>query len=375
MLKKFNLVVALNAFKESLNSVDASEIFAKNFKKGYPEAHVTVVPIGDGGDGTIDALAYNMQGDAEFKGFTVTGPLFQRVKARVLFIQNKSYIEMAEASGLKLVPPEQRNPFKTTSIGTGELVKHALNFGAEEIFIGVGGSATVDGGIGALSALGFVFLDKNDNPVKLTGEGLLKIRKIMVPNELPKAKITVLTDVKNPLLGEKGAARTYGPQKGATPQQVEVLEQGLRNLRDVVLNITGKDIDTHSAGAAGGIAGLMYGLLNAEIKLGIEVFLGLIGFGYTLKNADLVITGEGKFDAQTPFGKGPWGVVRFALRTDTPTIIVAGQIDYDAYQLPDNVSVFSILKGVVALKESIKKTSIYLGEFAYNLGKLLRNTR
>ena len=372
---EFKLVIALNAFKESLNSVDACEIFAAAFKKAFPEAQTVITPIGDGGDGTIDALAYNLRENAAFKEFEVTGPLFNPVKARILIIKNKAYIEMAEASGLKLVPPEKRNPYNTTSLGTGELIKHAIDSGIDEIFIGVGGSATVDGGIGVLSALGFRFLDRSGNPVKLTGEGLLKIRKIVPPERFPKAKITVLTDVRNPLLGEKGAARIYGPQKGATPQQVETLEKGLKNLRDIVLKTYQKDIDTEYAGAAGGIPGLMYGLLNADIKPGIEVFLKLIDFQNILQDADLVLTGEGKFDEQTLFGKGPWGVVKSAMKLNVPALIVAGQVDFEPERLPQNVSVFSILKQVEDLSICIKQTPIYLREFAYNLGKLLRDTR
>ena len=375
MSSNFKIVIALNAFKESLNSVEACEIFAKSFKQGFPEAQTVITPIGDGGDGTIDALAYNLREKAIFKEFRVTGPLFKPVTARILIVQKKAYIEMAEASGLKLVPPEFRNPFNTTSLGTGELIKHAESLGIEEIFIGVGGSATVDGGIGVLSALGFKFLDRDKNPVRLTGEGLQKIRKIAIPSELPKAKITVLTDVRNPLLGETGAARVYGPQKGASPEQVEILEQGLSILREVVLKTTSKDIDIESAGAAGGIPGLLYGLVNADIKPGIDVFLELINFENTLWDTSLVVTGEGKFDEQTLFGKGPWGVVKFASKKGIPTIIVAGQVDYESQNLPKNVSVFSLLRRVEDLNVCIRQTPVYLGEFAFNLAKLLRNTR
>lgn len=374
MPSKFKLVVALNAFKESLNSVEACEVFVNGFNSSFPQAQTVLTPVGDGGDGTIDALAYNLRENAEFKEFVVTGPLFKPVKARILVVRNKAYIEMAEASGLKLVPPEHRNPFNTTSLGTGELIKHAETLGVEEVFIGVGGSATVDGGVGVLSALGFKFLDKDDEPVKLTGEGLVRINKIANPNQMPKVKITVLTDVRNPLLGKDGAARVYGPQKGATPSQVELLEKGLKNLRRVVLNFTGKDIDIESAGAAGGIPGLMYGLLNAQIKPGIEVFLDLIEFENRLTGADLVVTGEGKFDEQTLFGKGPWGVVKFASKKNIPTIIVAGQVDFESQKLPPKVTIFSLLKSVEALDVCIKQTPSYLREFAYNLGKLLRDT-
>jgi len=375
MGNKFKLVVALNAFKGSLNSVDACETFTKGFKETFQDADTVVVPVGDGGDGTIDALAYNLRENAEFKEFRVTGPLFNPVRARILVVKNKAYIEMAEASGLKLVPPEQRNPFNTTTLGTGELIKYADNLGVDEVFIGVGGSATVDGGIGALSALGFKFLAKDGKPVKLTGEGLTKINKIILPDRLPSAKITVLADVRNLLLGETGAARVYGPQKGATPEQVETLEKGLKNLRELVLKTTGKDINTESAGAAGGIPGALYGLLNAEIKPGIDVFLELIEFEAILRDADLVITGEGKFDEQTLFGKGPWGVVKFAIRRNVPVLIVAGQVDFEAEKLPKNVSIFSLLKRVEDLDICIRLTPNYLRDFAYNLGKLIKNTR
>ncbi len=369
---KPKVVVALNAFKEGANAVAACHALASGLRKGCPRLHVLEVPIGDGGDGTLEALAANLPNRGEMREFVVTGPRFQPVRARALVFENRAYVEMAEASGLKQVPPEERDPYQTTSRGTGEVIQRLLEEGIQEVYLGVGGSATVDGGLGALSALGFQFLDDSGRPVEPTGRGLLHLAEIRVPDPFPQVRMTVLTDVQNPLIGPEGAAQVYGPQKGATPEQVKALEMGLKRLRDLVLEHTGVEINVPGAGAAGGIAGAFHGLLQARLASGIEVFLDLIQFDEKIQDARWVITGEGKFDRQTTFGKGPWGVIQHALRLQCPVIVAAGQIeDQGLEHLPDPVAVLSILRGLVDLREAIRATPRLLETFGLHLGRIL----
>ena len=371
-MARWKVVVALNAFKEGANAVEACQKFAEGLREGCPRLDVLEVPIGDGGDGTLEALAANLPGQGEMRTLEVPGPRFRPVQARVWVFGTRAYVEMAEASGLKQVPPEERDPYQTTSMGTGVLIQSLIEEGIQEIYLGVGGSATVDGGLGALSALGFQFLDRQGQPVDPTGRGLIEVQEIRPPEPLPEVKITVLTDVQNPLLGPDGAARVYGPQKGATPEQVEALEQGLSRLRALIQGLTGVDVNVPGAGAAGGIAGSFYGLIGAKLESGIEVFLDLIQFDRKIQGARWVITGEGKFDYQTAFGKGPWGVLQHALAQGIPVIVVAGQVeDEELHDLPEKVSVFSILRGITDLQTAIRATPHLLHTFGVHLGRLL----
>ncbi len=363
------ILAAPNSFKESLTAIRIAEIIAKTLESLH-SFRVLKLPVGDGGDGTLDAVVYS--GNGKFKKFKVHGPLMDEVEARIGLIGSKiSFIEMAEASGIKLVPVDKRDPLYTTTFGTGELILKAMELGIEEIILGVGGSATVDGGIGALSALGFKFLDGSGKEVPPTGEGLIRFRKIVPPEKLPDVRIKIAVDVMNPLLGKRGAVRVYGPQKGLKPEYFEPFENGLKRLRDKILKITGKDIDVPGAGAAGGIAGSFYGLLNASIESGIELVLKIIDFDSTLQDADLVITGEGKMDYQTLFGKAPFGVAKHAKSKGIPVIAVAGSVEDDEKLLSHFDALFPIVRGPVSLSSALKEAEKNLEKTILSIGKLL----
>ncbi len=322
------LVVAPNAFKESMSPVVAAHVM-RDAAAGSCFSEIVVIPIGDGGDGTLEALAEVVGG--ETVAVDVHDPLGNPIKATLLLWdgRKKAFVEMAKASGLALVPPELRNPVRTSTYGTGELIKAAIEMGAEEIIIGVGGSATVDGGLGALEALGFRFTDAKGAPVRRGGAGLLELSRFEPPSGFPKAvKIRIMADVRNPLLGTEGAARVYGPQKGASEAEVEMLEGGLERLAKIAKEMMGVDISTvEGGGAAGGIAAAFYGFLGASIENGGELFLELVGFDEKVRGASLVLTGEGKLDRQTAYGKGVAAVAKHASRLDIPVVAFAAIIE------------------------------------------------
>ena len=374
------VVIAPNAFKESLSSVEAARIIGDALQAASRRFEPLLLPIGDGGDGTLDALLFSADGKVVER--EVTGPTGASIRARLgLFRNGKvAFVEMAEASGLKLVPPEDRNPMHTTSYGTGELIRTALDLGAEEIIIGVGGSATVDGGIGALMALGIRFLDEDGKSVPLGGKGLLLVHQIDLSTRDPRldqVKLTIAVDVRNPLLGEKGAARVYGPQKGATPEQVEMLDAGLRNLSERIKETTGVDVTgLPGGGAAGGIAASFYGLLGAQVRDGIDLVLDLVGFDEALRDAHWVITGEGKLDEQTPFGKGPAGVAQRARRRNLPVLALAGHIEDEARPALQAIGItasLSVLRRPVSLPDALGNARSFLYETAYELGRLIES--
>lgn len=366
------IVAAPNSLKESLSAIEACEIIATTLEGLSSEFKVVKFPVGDGGDGTLEAVVYS--GKGTFKTFKVHGPLLTPVEARIGIISNGkvAFVEMAEASGLKLVPPEKRNPLYTSTLGTGELIKNVIELGIKDIILGVGGSATVDGGIGALFALGFKFLDEKGQEVSPDGRGLVNFRKIAPPPKIPDVRLKIAVDVMNPLLGEKGAVRVYGPQKGLKSEYFEQFEEGLARLRKEIKKLIGKDIDVEGAGAAGGIAGSFYGLLNAEIKSGIELVLEILNFDQLLQQGiDLVITGEGKLDYQTLFGKAPFGVASHAHKFDIPVIAIAGGIEDEDKLLEHFDSIFPIVRGPMSLSEALKTAKDNLRNTIRSIGSLI----
>lgn len=373
------VVIAPNSFKESLPSIEAAKEIGRGLLSSDPSLLLDICPIGDGGDGTLDALLYSANG--EKKMLRATGPLGKRKDAKIgLFEGGKiAYIEMAEAAGLKWVPEEKRNPLLTTTYGVGELISQTLDLDVSKIIVGVGGSATVEGGIGALSALGVRFLDEFGAPVTPNGEGLLNLRNIDLTNldqRLHKVKIEVATDVKNPLLGEHGAARTYGPQKGADEKTVKNLETGLENLARLLLEKTGRDISTLAGGgAAGGISATFVAAFDAEIKPGIDLILDLVKFDERIKDASFVITGEGKLDEQTLFGKGPIGVSEHSKNREIPVIALAGWIDVkerDIMREKGITFIYPILRRPSSLEEAIKSTKESLYFAGVELGYMFK---
>jgi len=320
-------VVAPDSFKGSLSSKKVAEAVEAGIRTVVPDADVIKVPMADGGEGTVEAVIAAVGG--RFITAKVMSPLMEQIEADFGLLDDgcTAVIEMAAASGLPLVPRQRRNPLKTTTYGTGQLVLEAIGLGCSRIIIGMGGSATVDGGVGMAQALGYGVFDSAGNPIKPGGGNLGLISRITRPERLDLAAIEVIaaSDVPNPLLGPEGAAPVFGPQKGATPEMVKQLEAGLAHLasiikRDLEVDVTGVE----GGGAAGGLGAGIYAFLNGKIVSGIDTVIELSGLADKVKGATLVITGEGKIDYQTAFGKAPAGVAGVAAAANVPVIAVCG---------------------------------------------------
>lgn len=323
------ILIAPNSFKNSLDARAAAEAIARGLKLVMPEVHTELLPLTDGGDNLVSTL--NRLPHTRLVLAKVTDPLGREIEAAWLRRSETAVIEMAQASGLWRLDPAEYNPLKTSTLGTGMLIREALNAGCREIVIGLGGSATVDGGAGILTALGFGLLDENMRPIALGGLGLLRLAEIVAilsDSRLKKTRFTALVDVDNPLLGDSGAARIFGPQKGADAAAVEVLEKGLRNWADV-LNKTFKiqTADLPGAGAAGGAGAVCRAAFNAELISGAEWVAEQFDFKAALARADLVFTGEGRLDSQTAYGKGPAYVARQAQAAGKPVIALGGLVE------------------------------------------------
>lgn len=322
------IVIAMDSFKGTLTACQACDIVADAIAESTPDAGLVIKPMADGGEGTAQAMIKAAQGRWIPK--TVTGPLSDmHVQAGFAwFDQDKTaLVEMASASGLELLSKKQMDPFKTTTYGTGQLIKAAVEYGAQKILLAVGGSATVDGGTGAAAALGFKFLDHQDNSILLGGQHLINIAKIVQPQNLNLPPVQVLCDVDNPLCGEHGAAKVYGPQKGATPEMVEHLEKGLTHLAALVKKQTDRDINNlQGAGAAGGLAAGAVAFMNATLVSGIKTIMEHSSLAAELASADWLITGEGSFDRQSLYGKVVSGIAAMALESNTRTAVIAGQV-------------------------------------------------
>ncbi|MGO9243294.1 MAG: glycerate kinase [Verrucomicrobiia bacterium] len=328
------IVVALDKFKGSLTAPRACEIVRDAIDSVQPGVTIVMKPMADGGDGTAEVLHAALGGQRLAR--EVSGPIpGTRVNASYLWLERErmAVVEMAHASGLALLKPGQRDPLRTTTLGTGELIGDSVAHGARRILLGVGGSATVDGGVGAAMALGWRFLDAQGRPVGFGGGELEKIERIEPPSDLRWPVIEVLCDVDNPLCGERGAARVFGPQKGATPEVVEQLDAGLRHLAKLVKEQLGKDIaDIPGAGAAGGLAAGAVAFLGAQLVPGVETVMNVIGLDAELADADWVITGEGRFDEQSLRGKVLSGITKRARKYGVNVAVIAGSV-----RVPENV--------------------------------------
>ena len=328
------IVVAPNSFKGSLTALEVSEAIEQGIREIFPEAEVIKIPMADGGDGTVECLV-NATGGEILKE-KVIGPLGDKVLAHYGFLGDKktAVIEMAVASGLTLVPESKRNPLITTTYGTGQLIKAALNQGCRKMIIGIGGSATNDGGAGMVQALGVKLLDQEGKEIGFGGGELKKIVKIDIScmdNRLSDIKVLVASDVNNPLCGPQGASRIYGPQKGATPEVIEELDKSLAFFAELIKRDLNKDVKAiPGAGAAGGLGASLMAFLNAELRSGIEIIIEIVKLEQNIKEADLVITGEGKIDSQTIYGKAPIGVAKIAKKYNVPVVAVAAIIEEDS---------------------------------------------
>ena len=335
------VICAPDSFKESLSAADAAAAMARGIRQVWPDAEVDLCPIADGGEGTVAAMLAATAGKRHVS--QVTGPLFEPVDAPWGMLGRRpgqpltAVMEMAAASGLALVPPPLRNPMHTTTLGTGMLVRSALDANAQRIIMGIGGSATNDGGCGMATALGVRFLDRHGQPFEKpppVGGRLNDIADIDVSGldlRIGQTSLTVACDVSNPLTGANGASAIYGPQKGATPQLVEQLDQGLAHLAQVIERQLGKQIETMpGAGAAGGLGAGLVAFLGARLQPGIDLVLEAVDFASRVDGATLCLTGEGRIDGQSLSGKACLGVAQAARRTGVDTIALVGSVGPDA---------------------------------------------
>lgn len=324
------IVIASDSFKGSLSSLDVANSAEKGILTVYPHCQVSKINVADGGEGTVDAIIDALNG--EIITITVNDPLGRPIKAQYGLTSDTAVIEMAAASGLPLLSPEERNPLKTTTFGTGEIIMDAINRGCRKFLIGIGGSATNDAGTGMLQALGFRFYNKNDvEIISGSGEMLANIARIddsNVPQSVKESQFIVACDVDTPFCGPIGAAYVFAPQKGASAEIVKELDNGMFSFAKVIEKTYNLDIIPISgAGAAGGLGGAFKAFLNATLKKGIDMVLDAIDFDKKIEDADLIITGEGKIDSQTPKGKTAAGVLSRGLKAKIPVIAIGGCVE------------------------------------------------
>ena len=356
------ILVAPDSFKGSLTAMEAAEHIGNGIHRADSEIEVDLLPMADGGEGTVQSLVDATGGEIIEK--EVTGPLGDPVEAfyGLLGDGETAVIEMAAASGLPLVPEEKKNPLKTTTYGTGELIASALEHGVKKIIIGIGGSATNDAGVGMAQALGAEILDESGNQIDFGGGSLDQIEEMnldKLDSRLKEVEILVACDVDNPLYGKNGAAYVYAPQKGADTKMVEILDQNLRHFNQIAIKELGKDPNQiPGAGAAGGLGAGLVVFLDGKLEAGIDIVLDIIDFESCLKDVDLVITGEGMLDGQSIYGKTPVGVSRSAAKKDIPVIAVAGTLGKGVEKVLDHGinAYFSIIDRPAELKE-IKERS------------------
>lgn len=372
---------ASDSFKGSLSSEKIIELLSISAKKIFPDCDIVGVPIADGGEGTKNAVLKATNGtNVNVKVFD---PLYRSIACSYGKIDDDTaIIEMAEASGLPLVEYDKRNPLKTTSIGTGELIKDALDKGFTDISIAIGGSATNDGGIGAMIALGVKFLDKNGAELRGRGSDLIRIKSIdtsSIHKNIKNVKFTVMCDVDNPLTGKNGATYTFGAQKGADKEMLQELEKGMNNYANVINETFGIDINkVKGAGAAGGLGASLKVFLNAELKSGIETVLDLIKFDNLLDETDVVITGEGRMDFQSAYGKVASGVGKRCKSKNIPAIAIVGGIGKGYESMYDHgiTSVVSTVNSPMELSEALDRASeLYLdtSERVFRMIKAFKN--
>ena len=327
------IVVASDSFKGSLTSLQVAEALEQGIHDVFPSCEVVKVNVADGGEGTMDALADALGGRTV--PVQVHDPLCRPVTARYVIVDGgqTAVIEMSVASGLTLLKPDERNPMNTSTFGTGELVADALLRGCRRFLIGIGGSATNDAGMGMLSALGVRFLDQDGKVLEGIGRNMVDVADIDLSGMAPEiydSEFIVACDVASPFCGPDGAAYVFAPQKGADSQMVESLDRGMSHLAEVVLRVTGRDIaDVPGAGAAGGLGGAFLAFMDARLERGVDMVLDALGFDSIIEGADLVITGEGRIDAQTMTGKTPYGVLQRALAHGVPAVAVGGSVDLE----------------------------------------------
>jgi glycerate 2-kinase len=375
------IIIAPDSFKESLSAFQAAEQIEAGFREIFKDADYISLPMADGGEGTVEAMVAATAG--RIVAAEVTGPLGVPVQAfyGVNGDGETAVIEMAAASGLALVPVRLRDPMKTTSFGTGELIRKALDAGLRSFVVGIGGSATNDAGAGMLQALGAGLYQKDGQEIGLGGEALSQLHRIDARGLDPRLKqctIQVACDVDNPLIGPKGASAVFGPQKGATPEMVSRLDENLAHFARLVARDLQKEIATVAgAGAAGGMGGALLAFLDGLLRPGIEIVIEAVGLEAHLQGASLVITGEGRMDGQTIHGKAPVGVARLARQHGIPVIGIAGSLSAEVGMLYDHGldAVFSVLERPCTLPEALAEAADNLRRTARNIAATIRLAR
>lgn len=378
----YKFVVAPDSFKESLSAKGVCIAMENGIHNVFPDAIVNHVPMADGGEGTVEALVDATEG--KIIEVDVQGPLKgQVIKAKygILGDGRTAVIEMAEASGLGLVPREDRNPLITTTYGTGELIKAALDQGVDGIVIGIGGSATNDGGAGMAQALGAKLLDKDGEQIDFGGGSLGKIEKIDISEldeRLHKTKIRVACDVDNYLTGITGASAVFGPQKGATPEMVQILDDNLKHYANIIKRDLGKEVDEfEGAGAAGGLGAGLMAFTNATLQKGVEIVIDTIGLEWKIRDCDFVITGEGGMDFQTKFGKTPYGVAKVAEKYNKPVFAIAGTLGENFEELYEHgfSAIFSVMQKPCSLEQALKDGATNIEKTVESIVRMIKVTK
>lgn len=377
MKKDLVIVLAPDSFKESITAKEACIAMERGIKKANSNIKCIHVPMADGGEGTMQSLVDATNG--KIYSIKVVGPLGNEVEAQYGILGNGEIgiLEMASASGIHLVPKGERNPLITTTYGTGQLIKACLDHGVKKLLIGIGGSATNDGGSGVIQALGGRLLDKEGNELGFGGGELGKLDLIDLSNfdsRLKEIEVEVACDVNNPLCGERGASNVFGPQKGATLEMVEILDRNLNHYAGEIKKQLGKDVlEVPGAGAAGGLGAGLMAFLNGTLKKGIEMVIEYAGLEEKVKSADMVWTGEGSIDFQTQYGKTPLGVAEVAKMYNKPVIALAGRVGEGVEVLYEKGidSIFGIMRGVTTLEEALANGQDNIEKTSENIVRLI----
>lgn len=371
------IVIAPDSFKDSLSAEKVADAIAAGLTDVMPHAQLVKCPMADGGEGTVEAIV--AAGNGQLRRNHVQGPLGAPVEAHWGWLPDShtAIIEMAEASGLQLLKPEQRNACITSTFGTGELIKAALDAGARRVILAIGGSATNDAGAGALQALGLGLFDAQGNHLPRGGLALAHVARIELSDldpRLAEVRFEIAADVNNPLCGEHGASAIFGPQKGASAEQVRLLDQALGHFADHCANVLPKDVRHEpGSGAAGGLGFAAKAFFGAQFRAGVEVVAELVGLAEAVKGADLVITGEGRFDAQTLRGKTPFGVASIARAEGVPVVVLAGTLGegYQALYEHGINAAFAIASGPMTLQDACARAAPLLTDRARDIARLL----
>ncbi|HJF87236.1 MAG TPA: glycerate kinase [Companilactobacillus farciminis] len=377
------IVLAPDSYKNSLTAKQVAQSMKKGFAKVYPDAEFVNVPMADGGEGTVQSLVDARNGQMVTE--TVVNPLGNKTQAQYGLIDDGqvAVIEMAQASGIQFINQFTQNPYVTTTFGTGELIKSAIQKGAKTIIIGIGGSATNDGGAGMAQALGAHLLDDKGEELQYGGAMLKKLDHIDISEMLPElkdVKVVIASDVTNPLTGENGASQVFGPQKGANPEMVDFLDEALSHYADVLKRDLGKDLEqTPGAGAAGGLGAGLLAFTNSQMRSGVDIVVDYTGLKDIVQDADVVITGEGQIDFQTKFGKTPIGVAKAtkAVNPNATVIAIAGSVGEKISELyPLGIdAIFTCVPGVEDLSKAIADTDKNLQQVSENIARLIKNTK